>query len=220
MSELGPKPGCMDPVSGTTLRRRARTRAPKPGARPVVALFFLLPLLFVVPSCRETPRVGGMSNDAMPSSDASDAHVLFEASIADVSDPLCDSYPGDGAVAVSFGVIQQLFTDRCTSCHSSAVDAAVDGGADVDLSAGHAWTSIVGQRAPASEACGGTLVVPGNPDESYLYQKLASAHPCSGERMPRGDAALPLPDCVLALVRAWIAAGANGDPASDASSGS
>ena len=61
------------------------------------------------------------------------------------------------------------------------------------------------------ESCGGTLVVPGDPDASYLYQKLSSDHPCSGIRMPRGEfGSEPLADCVTALVRAWIVAGAPG----------
>jgi hypothetical protein len=74
---------------------------------------------------------------------------------------------------------------------------------------GHAYAAIVGQPAPADEACGGTLVVPGSPDSSYLYQKLASPTPCAGSQMPRGDfGPQPLAGCELDLVRGWIVAGA------------
>jgi hypothetical protein len=60
------------------------------------------------------------------------------------------------------------------------------------------------------------LVVPGKPDESYLYQKLSSPTPCSGSQMPLGEfVSDPLPDCVVAIVRAWISEGAPG-PAVDA----
>ena len=66
-----------------------------------------------------------------------------------------------------------------------------------------------------SEACGGTLVVPGSPGDSYLYQKLTNPAPCSGSQMPRTDLLpAPLPACVTALVSAWIAEGAAG-PATD-----
>jgi hypothetical protein len=162
--------------------------------------------VFVLSSCGSTGSSSGSTRDAAP---ATDGHVLFEASTGDVLDPLCEQYPVDGGAAISFDVIQKVFTEHCTSCHSSEVDAAVAGAADLDLSAGHAWMNLVGQPAPAAESCGGTLVVPGDPAGSYLYQKLTSDRPCSGERMPRGDAALPLPDCVLSLVRAWIVEGAN-----------
>ena len=165
-----------------------------------------LPFVFVTLSCGANASTRGTTRDAAPTTDG---HVLFEASTGDVSEPLCDQYPVDGGAAISFGVIQTVFTEHCTSCHSSEIDAAVAGAADLDLSAGHAWANLVGRQAPASESCGGTLVVPGDPGGSYLYQKLTSDRPCSGERMPRGDAALPLPDCVIALVRAWIVEGAN-----------
>jgi hypothetical protein len=106
-----------------------------------------------------------------------------------------------------FDLIQQIFDDNCTSCHSP--------GADVDLSPGVAWGNLVGHPAPAAEACGGTLVVAGDPGSSYLYQKISSNQPCSGARMPRTEfASDPLPDCVIALVASWIGEGAPG-PAAD-----
>ena len=107
----------------------------------------------------------------------------------------------DASAAPPFDLIQMIFDQNCTSCHSP--------GADVDLSRGVAWGNLVGRPAPAMEACGGTLVVPGDPGASYLYQKLTTAQPCSGEQMPRTEFAPdPLPDCVTALVRSWIASGA------------
>jgi hypothetical protein len=84
----------------------------------------------------------------------------------------------------------------------------------VVLTADVSWGNLVGRTAP--ESCGGTLVVPGDPSASYLYQKLTSAHPCSGTQMPAGEfGPQPLPACVVALVRDWITAGAQG-PAGDA----
>jgi len=108
----------------------------------------------------------------------------------------------DGPSSIGFGIIQQIFVDdECRSCHAP--------GADLDLSPGVAWTNLVNHAAPPAEACGGTLVVPGDPDASYLYQKVSSKKPCAGAQMPLGEfASNPLPDCVVALVRDWIASGA------------
>jgi hypothetical protein len=134
---------------------------------------------------------------------------------ADRADPraaLCasagaaDAAPG---AAPPFEIMQAIFDNECTSCHTT--------GADLDLSDGRAWGDLVGKQAPRAESCGGVLVVPGAPDASYLYQKLSSSHPCSGMQMPIAELfSNPLPACVVGLVRAWIAAGAAGPGAADA----
>jgi hypothetical protein len=121
---------------------------------------------------------------------------------------VCDGLDAGEAASPPYDLIQRIFIENCVACHSP--------GADLDLSAGASWGHLVDQPAPAAEACGQTLVVPGAPDASYLYQKLSSDQPCAGYRMPRSDfGSVPLPDCVIALVRSWIAAGAL-PPASDA----
>jgi hypothetical protein len=115
-----------------------------------------------------------------------------------------------GTAAVPFDVVQTIFTRNCVTCHTR--------GNDLNLSEGVAWQDLVNHAAPPAEACGGTLVVPGDPTASYLYQKLTNPNPCSGEQMPRTDVfPNPLPACVIALVSAWIAEGAVG-PAVDAGS--
>jgi len=122
----------------------------------------------------------------------------------DPRDQVCAT-AGAMMVPPPFGTIQQIFNDNCVTCHS--------GVADLDLSSGVAWGALVNHPAPAAESCGGTLVVPGDPAGSYLMQKLESDHPCSGSRMPQGDILpIPLPDCVVALVRGWISGGALNSP--------
>ena len=112
-----------------------------------------------------------------------------------------------GAAAVGFDVVQRIFRQDCVTCHGP--------GDDLNLTAGAAWGDLVNQPSPSSEACGGTLVVPGNPSASYLYQKLVDPNPCSGSQMPRTSLFPdPLPSCVTALVEAWIEEGAAG-PATD-----
>jgi hypothetical protein len=132
-----------------------------------------------------------------------------DGSARDAGDPLalfCARYGADvdgGGPAPAFADLQRIFDDNCAACHYP--------GADLDLYAGHSYAQLVGHAAPAAEACGGTLVVPGDAAASYLYQKLTSDHPCAGSRMPLGDFGYSaLPDCVPARVGAWIAAGAPG----------
>lgn len=111
----------------------------------------------------------------------------------------------EAGATVGFDVVQAIFTRNCIICHAQ--------GNDLDLVAGVAWQDLVDHPAPSAEACGGTLVVPGNPDGSYLYQKLTNPNPCAGSQMPRTDLLPdPLPACVIELVRAWIDEGAPAAP--------
>lgn len=103
--------------------------------------------------------------------------------------------------AHTFAEVQLLFGQSCVSCHAT--------GNDLDLTAGVAYANLVGHAAPQAESCGGVLVVPGSPEASYLYMKLTSTHPCSGEQMPRTEfSPAPLSSCSEALVRDWIGSGA------------
>jgi len=128
---------------------------------------------------------------------------------------LCDRYQPLVTSPPSFAVVQQIFDDQCVSCHVGA--------GNVDLTDGRAWMNLVNRAPPAAEACGGTLVVPGDPASSYLYQKLTSAHPCSGAEMPISDlfTSIPLPACVTGIISDWIAGGAppGGAGAGDAGGG-
>jgi hypothetical protein len=55
-------------------------------------------------------------------------------------------------------------------------------------------------EVPAS-LCDRTLVVPGVPEQSYLWEKIASAEPTCGERMPIDSV---LPSNELSCVKGWI----------------
>jgi len=134
---------------------------------------------------------------------ASGARATPDAGPIDRVDPRAALCAGVDAANPPFAAIQAIFDANCIECHTT--------GADLDLSAGHPPADLVGQPAPAKESCGGMLVVPGDPGASYLYQKLSSATPCAGQQMPIAQEIFsnPLPDCLVALVRAWIAAGAS-----------
>jgi len=131
------------------------------------------------------------------------APVFHDAAVVDQVDrtALCAHYEALATSLSSFGVVQQVFDDSCASCHT---------GAALDLSDGRAWMDLVNHAPPPEEACGLTLVVPGDPASSYLYQKLTSPDPCAGKQMPLDEffSSVPLPDCVTGLIRAWIQAGA------------
>jgi hypothetical protein len=141
------------------------------------------------------------SSPARPPADAAVDYVYV--------DPRTDVCGDGGATPAMppFDLVQRIFNENCVSCHAP--------GADLNLAEGVSWANLVGQPPPATEACGGTLVVAGDPGASYLYQKVSSPTPCFGSRMPLGEfgSLPPLPDCVLAIIHDWIAEGAPGPSA-------
>jgi hypothetical protein len=144
-------------------------------------------LLSIVLGCNaRPPPVGDAGTDRPPSVDPRAA--------------ICANADG-GPDAVDFAQIQQIFSDNCIFCHAA--------GSAFNLTVGLSWDSVVGQPALPPESCGGTLVVPGDPLDSYLYVKLASPTPCYGAQMPLGEFfSDPLPSCVVAMVGRWIEGGA------------
>ena len=95
--------------------------------------------------------------------------------------------------------VQPIFDENCVTCHQSS--GAPQG---LVLEDGQSWGSLLHGRSAESKLA---LVVPGNPDESYLFHKLAGtqARTGSGAQMPPGD---PLAPDKVAIVQRWIAAGA------------
>ena len=97
-----------------------------------------------------------------------------------------------------------IFTARCVGCHSGA--NAPQG---LRLDAGNSFAMLV--NAPSTEVPGLMRVNPGNPDASYLVQKI-QGNAAVGVRMPANGPPY-LNQTQIDLVRGWIAAGA---PASTA----
>lgn len=98
-----------------------------------------------------------------------------------------------------------VFTPNCTGCHVGA--GAPQG---LRLDAGNSYALLVGQ--PSKEVPLTLLVAAGDPDNSYLVQKI-DGRATVGGRMPLGRA--PLPQASIDLVRSWIAAGAQMNSVSD-----
>lgn len=97
-------------------------------------------------------------------------------------------------------------------CSSSACHGGSDPAGSLDLALPGWETKVIG--AAASECGGQVLVVPGDPEGSYLFRKLVDAKPACGSRMPKGSTP---DDAQVACVRAWIVAlgGTKPPPGSD-----
>lgn len=126
------------------------------------------------------------------------------------------------ATEPTFTAVLDILTDsgNCGVCHGysesnpPAADKAGQGGGFYIhfTDPAKAYTDIVGPKAykGTGNMCGDTgdaYVVPGQPDASLLYSKLALATPKCGMGMPYGDP-MGLPAADLATIRAWITAGA------------
>jgi hypothetical protein len=99
-----------------------------------------------------------------------------------------------------------LFAPSCSyaDCHGAATASGLD------LVAEDLHTELL-EHEPVTSA-GIPLVVPGDPDGSWLYRVLAECSPAdgngSGSRHMPLNAPVLLDDAIVASVRAWIEAGA------------
>ncbi|MRG91402.1 hypothetical protein GF068_05620 [Polyangium spumosum] len=104
--------------------------------------------------------------------------------------------------SVSFAAdVQPIFTTSCASagCHKGA-----NAQEDLDLSAGNAYAALV--DVPASQCNDGRKrVLPGDPAQSYLIDKMMNVDICSGTKMPKLGL---LPSAQISTVANWICAGA------------
>jgi hypothetical protein len=111
--------------------------------------------------------------------------------------PLTDS--SSDVLAPTLKSIQEhVFTPICTQCHEGA---AAPQGLHLDEAA--AFAMLV--NAPSSEVPSLNRVTPGDPDNSYIIQKLEGRAAVGGQ-MPLGQP--PLPQATIDVIRQWIASGA------------
>lgn len=104
--------------------------------------------------------------------------------------------------AITFAEIQTaVFTPSCafSGCHGGPAPAQ-----GMNLAAGQAFANIVG--VPSMEVPALDRVEPGDPDSSYLVQKLEGTA-AVGARMPLGRP--PIDSDLINDIRQWIADGAN-----------
>ena len=113
-----------------------------------------------------------------------------------------------GGITADFQSIQDnVFTPICTQCHIGA--SAPQG---LQLDSAHSYSLLVG--VPSNEKPTLLRVKPGDPDNSYMLQKLEDAAGIVGRQMPLNQQ--PLPQATQAAIRQWIANGAMQSSASPA----
>jgi len=110
--------------------------------------------------------------------------------------------PGGGGEPLTpdFKSIQDnVFTPICTKCHIGS--GAPQG---LQLDEAHSYALLVG--VPSTEQPNVLRVKPGDPDNSYMVQKIEGAPGISGVRMPFGGPYLP--QSTIDVIRTWITNGA------------
>ena len=90
----------------------------------------------------------------------------------------------------------------CIQCHTDQGRTPAGG---LVLLEGRAYQALVG-RASTGKA-GATLVIPGDPDNSYIVKKLEGSSDIAGQRMPRGNGPF-LTEGQMLVIRRWIREGA------------
>ena len=91
----------------------------------------------------------------------------------------------------------------CIGCHTDQGRTAA--GPGLVLIDGRAYGALVGR--PSVGKPGATLVIPGDPDNSYVVKKLEGHPDIAGQRMPRGNGPF-LSEGQMLVIRRWIADGA------------
>ncbi|MBS0579024.1 MAG: hypothetical protein JSR36_07150 [Proteobacteria bacterium] len=112
-------------------------------------------------------------------------------------------------LTADFKSIQEnVFTPICVHCHSGA--SAPEG---LQLDEAHSYALLVGVASAEQPSL--QRVNPGDPDSSYLVQKLEGSAGITGARMPFGGPYLP--QSTIAVIRQWITNGAQSPSASGTS---
>jgi hypothetical protein len=113
--------------------------------------------------------------------------------------PILPGAAGGGPLTADFDSIQaNVFTPICTVCHAGA-----DAPHGLRLDVADSYGLLVG--VPSVEVPSLLRVKAGDPDDSYLIQKL-EGHAAVGARMPLGGPYLS--NSEIAVIRQWITAGA------------
>ncbi|MFQ5750993.1 MAG: hypothetical protein ACE5HI_03270 [bacterium] len=108
--------------------------------------------------------------------------------------------------------IQPIFDTNCIRCHApGGIGFIQTGGSQnngLDLTSGNSHGKLVNQRTfEAPNVAPKWRVLPGEPDSSYIIQKITSTSPKAGNRMPL-DGPPFLSQNEIQLIRDWIADGA------------
>jgi cytochrome c5 len=129
------------------------------------------------------------------------------------SAPPAEPAPAPAAAAMDPALeaaAKAVFDEYCTTCHAEggSLDDPSEFPLEGDLSI------LIGRKANESDKL---LIAPGDPDGSYLMDKVLGTPAMQEELMPLGDD--PLPADKLQALRDWIAAMPTNDPAAAATTG-
>jgi hypothetical protein len=91
----------------------------------------------------------------------------------------------------------------CTNCHTTAGGRNPSGG--MNLTTGLSYAAIVGVASTGKP--GAVRVIPGDPESSYIIDKLDGRSTIAGVRMPRGNGPF-LTDGQMLVIKRWISNGA------------
>ncbi len=112
--------------------------------------------------------------------------------LATLSIVLAVTAPASGPASELEKKVLDLFEEKCTVCHDSNSD-------EIDLE--NPPSLLVGKNSKTTNK---PFVVPGDPEASYLWNKVTSETGIKGEIMPLGDDRLT--EDKLAVIRDWIMA--------------
>lgn len=151
-------------------------------------------------SCTATSNASGiatttafiMNSSGVPTAGAP-SNGRYTNTLSATSNAIATSFTGFGIFSFANDV-QPIFTSRCVGCHFT-------GGTAPNLSAGSAYAAI---RNVFSFSCGAYVAVGFNTaGSSFLFNKIASATPCSGSQMP-ADGTAPMAPNLINTIRDWI----------------
>jgi len=123
--------------------------------------------------------------------------------LSSITGPTPDLAPNFASIQRTiFNVTDSSGRLACVGCHTDQGRNPLGG---LVLLEGRSYQQLVG-RASVGRA-GATLVIAGDPDNSYLVKKLEGAADITGQRMPRGNGPF-LTEGQMLVIRQWIRDGA------------
>jgi hypothetical protein len=125
-------------------------------------------------------------------------------SLQDVAGPTPDLEPTFSSIQREiFNTTDSSGRQACITCHVAGGPAGF-----LPLTEGVSYNNLVNRSSGAKP--GAVRVIPGDPNNSYLIQKLEGTPGIVGERMPRTSGPF-LTEGQISIIRSWIAMGANND---------
>ena len=130
--------------------------------------------------------------------------VACDENLSDIAGPTEDLQPTFSSIQREiFNTTDSSGRQACITCHAAGAP-----GGFMPLTEGVSYNNLVGRASSGKP--GAERVIPGDPDNSYLIQKLEGAADIVGQRMPRTGGPY-LTDGQIRIIRRWIELGANND---------